>query len=263
MSDMIAGRPYDDSKYPNPMIMRLFLWSGVVVVVTLIFAQGYLMGFVPGLSPALSPAAVAQYFIDHRLSILLGALIQCICWTLWITWSTAIIMLQYRMERGAPLLTFTSVVINGGGYVFFLLIPMTWSVLAFRADVLDPQFIQSANDWVWFDWLFTWPPFALWMVVIGLSILMDCNEEKILPRWTAFFNFWCAILIFPAGLIGFFKTGPFAYDGVISFWFAVAVFFGWICVMTVLGFGAVAKMERIHRAVGTVTSEGRALRANI
>ena len=237
----------ENSDWINPAIMKLFLWSGVIVVITLIFAQGYLMGFVPGLSPDLHPDEVAAYFIENKVSILLGCLLQCIFWTLWITWSTGMMIFQLKMERGLPLLTLASVVANGGGYVFFLLIPMTWSVLAFRAETLDPVFMQAANDWVWFDWLFTWPPFGLWMILIGLSILHDRNANRIFPRWVAFFNFWSALLIFPAGLIGFFKTGPFAYDGAISFWFAVFVFFGWICVMTGVGFWALEKEKVSER----------------
>lgn len=153
-------------------------------------------------------------------------------------------MLIRKMERGSPILTYASIANIGGGYMFFILIPMTWAVIAFRADTLDPSILQVMNDLVWFDWLFTWLPFALFMVIIGVAVLGDHNSPRIFPRWVALFNFWSALLIFPAGLIAFFKTGPFAYDGAISFWFAFAVFFGWMVVMTVVAFRAVAVEER-------------------
>ena len=63
-----------------------------------------------------------------------------------------------EMEKGAPILTYASIANIGGGYVFFILIPRTWAAIAFRAETLDPSIIQIMNDWVWFDWLFTWPP---------------------------------------------------------------------------------------------------------
>lgn len=232
----------------EPGIARAFLWSGVLVIVTLIFAQGYLMGFVPPPSPNLPAEELAQIFIDNKLGIQIGTLIQCIFWSFWNTWAIAIAMFIRKMEKSAPILTYASIANIGGGYVFFILIPMTWAVIAFRAETLDPSIIQVMNDWVWFDWLFTWPPFALWMVIIGVAVLNDHNMPRIFPRWVAFFNFWCALLIFPAGLIAFFKTGPFAYDGAISFWFAVAVFFGWMVVMTIVGFRAVTTEEQRQRA---------------
>jgi hypothetical protein len=236
-----------ESQDLHPGLTRAFLWSGIVVVFGLLFAQGYLMGFVPGVSPSLSPEAAARRFIDNRDGILMGCLIQCIVWTFWSTWAIAIAMFIRKMEHGMPILTYASIANIGGGYVFFLLIPMTWAVIAFRAETLDPSIVQVMNDWVWFDWLYTWPPFSLFMVLIGLAVLMDKNIPRIFPRWVGYFNFWCALLIFPAGLIGFFKTGPFAYDGAISFWFAVAIFFGWIVVMTGVGFKATANEELRQR----------------
>ena len=227
----------------NPTIARAFLWSGVLVICALIVAQGFMMGFIPGLSPGMPASAVKQYFIDHGTIIEAGCLIQCIVWSFWNTWAIAVTMLIRKMERGAPILTYASIANVGGGYVFFILIPMTWAVIAFRARVLDATIVQVMNDWVWFDWLFTWPPFALWMVIIGVAVLQDHNLPRVFPRWVAFYNFWSALLIFPAGLIAFFKTGPFAYDGFISFWFAVAVFFGWMVTMTIVSFRAVRSAE--------------------
>ena len=63
-----------------------------------------------------------------------------------------------------------------------------------------------------------------------------------MPRWVAYFNLWCACLISPAALIEFFKVGPFAYNGIISFWFIYLVFFGWIVIMSVVVLKALTKI---------------------
>lgn len=228
----------------NATIMRVFVWSGVVLVAALIFAQGWMMGFIPAPPPSLSAEELARIFIERKDSILIGALLQCICWSFWFTWATPIMVFIRRAERSWPILTYASIACVGGGYVFFLLIPMTWAVIAFRADTLAPGIIQIMNDWVWFDWLFTWPPFSIWMFIIGAAVLVDHNTHPAYPRWVGYFNFWCGVLIVPAGMIGFFKTGPFAYNGLISFWFAVVVFFGWIITMTVMTLRAITAEER-------------------
>ncbi|HKY90445.1 MAG TPA: hypothetical protein VJM11_05365 [Nevskiaceae bacterium] len=228
----------------NATIMRAFMWSGVVLIVAMIIAQGFMMTFIPPPSPALAPEELAQIFIDKKDGIRLGCLIQCICWSFWATWAIAITMFIRKMEKGLPILTYASIANIGGGYVFFILIPMTWAVIAFRPETLDPKIIQVMNDWVWFDFLFTWPPFSLWMIIIAVAIFQDHNVPAIFPRWVAFFNLWCALLIFPAGLIVFFKTGPFAYDGAISFWFAFFVFFGWMITMTWVTLKTITAEER-------------------
>lgn len=38
-------------------------------------------------------------------------------------------------------------------------------------------------------------------------------------------NIWVVILFLPAGIITLFKTGPFAWDGLIAFWIPALVFF--------------------------------------
>jgi hypothetical protein len=227
----------------NPVVMKVLLWSGVVLVAALIIAQGFMMGFIPGPSPGLSPEEIKSIFVQRQDSILLGAVVQIICWSFYGTWAIPIIMFIRRMEK-APILTYASLVNVGGGWVFFILIPMTWAVMAFRAETLPAFAVQIMNDWVWFDWLFTWPSFSIWMFIIAAAVLMDHNSPSIFPRWVGYFNLWTGLLISPAALIAFFKTGPFAYDGLISFWFAVFVFFGWMVTMTVVTYQRVLAEEQ-------------------
>lgn len=220
-------------------LVKAAVWSGVVLVGAMILAQWVLMGFVPPPSPTLSETAIAHRFIAHKGAIRAGCLIMCIFWSFWATWGIAITLFIRKMERSYPILTYISIALVGGGYVFFILIPMTWGAIVLDPERINPNTIQFMNQWVWFDYLFTWPPFGLWMVVIGLAILKDHNVPTLYPRWVAYLNVWCAILIFPAGLIVFFKKGLFAYDGVGAWWIPFAVFFGWMIAMTVTTFQAI------------------------
>lgn len=215
-------------------IARVLAWSGIVLVISLAITQGLLMGFIPPPSPNLTPEQLQKIFIDRKIGIRIGTLIQCICYTFWGTWGISIVACMRRMERGIPILSYASIANVGGGYVFFLLMPITWAMLAFRPEVMDPKFMQIMNDYVWFIFILSWPPFAIFMILIAVAIFRDFNVPTIYPRWVAFFNLWCAILITPAALIEFVKTGPFAYDGAISFWFIYLVFFGWIMVMSIV-----------------------------
>jgi hypothetical protein len=218
----------------NTKVAKAFVWSAVVLVAGLIVAQGVLMHFVPGIDPNLTAEQVKQHFIDRRFEIQIGSILQIISWSFWATWGIVVTVFIRKMERGYPFLTYASIALVGGGSVFFLLIPMTWAVCAFRAPEMAPQIIQFANDWVWFDWLFTWPPFSIWFFVIAAAIFTDHNVPSIYPRWVAYLNLWCGFLIFPAALIAFFHTGPFAYNGIGAFWFPVVMFFGEIVVMIIV-----------------------------
>ena len=223
------------------LALALIFRIALLLVISLIVAQGFLMGFIPPPSPALSAEELAQIFIDRKIGIRIGTMIECIGFTFWGTWAISIVVCMRRMERGIPVLTYASIANAGGAWVFFLLMPITWAMIAFRPETMDPKFIQIMNDYVWFIFILSWPPFAFFMIFIAVAIFRDHNVPTIYPRWVAFFNLWCAVLISPAALIEFVKTGPFAYDGLISFWFIYIVFFGWIMVMSVLTLKALTR----------------------
>jgi len=228
----------------NTATARVMAWSGVVLVIALVVAQGVLMGFIPPPSPAHSAHEIAQLYIDRKLSIRIGTLIECVGFTFYLTWSMSIVFFMRKMERGMPILSYTATANAGGGYVFFLLMPITWAAMAFRPETLDPALLQIANDYVWFVFILSWPPFAVFMILIAVAVLRDQNPTPIFPRWVGFLNLWTAVLIIPAGLVEFFKIGPFAYDGIISFWFVWLVFFGWIIGMSVITLRACTAEKR-------------------
>jgi hypothetical protein len=72
----------------------------------------------------------------------------------------------------------------------------------------------------------------------GLDILNDKRPTPMFPRWTAWFSFWAAILFVPAGAVLIFKTGPFAWNGLIAFYIPVITFFAWLMLMSGYGFKA-------------------------
>lgn len=239
----------------NTRAVKAFIWSGPALIVAMVVAQWGMMRFIPAPSPDLTAPELAQKFIERKNEIRVGSIIQCIFWSFWATWGVAITLFIRKMERGYPILTYGSLALVGGGYVFFILIPMTWAVVAFRPETLDPSIIQIMNDWVWFDFLFTWPPFALWMVIIAIAIFNDRNVPTVYPRWVGYLNCWCAVLIFPAGLISLFKTGPFAYNGIGAFWIPFAVFFGWMVIMTYMTLQATNREhDQLSRASATEAS---------
>ncbi|HMP54986.1 MAG TPA: hypothetical protein PKD92_00230 [Novosphingobium sp.] len=223
-------------------MIKAMAWSGVLLVICL-FSTFLMMGFLPPPSPDLPAEAIKQIFVDRKMEIRIATALQTLGFTFYLTWAMSITMMLRPMERGLPVLTWTSIANTGGGYVLFLMMPFTWAALAYRPEILDAWFIQIMNDWTWFVFILSWPPFAVFMMMIGIAILRDHNVPRIMPKWVAYLNFWCAFTISPAILIQFFKTGPFTYAGLIDFWFIFAVFFGWMVVMTLVTVRAADRLK--------------------
>jgi hypothetical protein len=81
-------------------------------------------------------------------------------------------------------------------------------------------------------WVAVDASFVLQAIVIGIAILKDQRATPVFPRWLAYVSFWCALLFCPGGLCVFFKSGPFDWGGLISFWLLAAAYVTWVLVIT-------------------------------
>lgn len=226
----------------DPFVMKLCIWTGIVLVAATVVGFAWLMGYVPPPSPAWAPEQTLAWVQGHKTSILIGAALCTFFWALWATWCAPLIIYIRRMER-APILTYASLANVGGGGGVITCIAVSWTVMAFRAE--NPLIVEAFNDLGFFLFLYTWPSFGIWMWIIAIAILRDVNSEPTFPRWVAFYNLWAGLLMAPASLMGLFKSGPFAYDGLLAFWLVAIDFFFWMLVMSVVMLRALARDE--HR----------------
>ena len=225
----------------DPVLMRIFVGSGLVLVLMTIVGFGWLMHMVPPPSPADSEQATLAWVAEHQTSILIGAALVTFFWSFWVTWAAPLLLYIRRMER-VPLLTFACLANVGGGAAVITTIAVAWTVMAFRAE--DPAIVQAFNDLGFFLFLYTWPPFGILMVIIAVAIWRDINATPIFPRWVAYYNVYAALGMAPASFMGLFKTGPLAYNGVLAFWVVAIDFFVWMVVMSIVVLKAVARDQQ-------------------
>jgi hypothetical protein len=225
----------------DPRLMRLFVYSGLLNVAAVGIGFALLMHMVPPPSPTWSKMQTLHWVQQHRTSILIGALICTFFWCFFVTWMAPILLYIRRMER-TPLLTTAGVLLVAGGGAVITMIAVAWTIMAFRAE--DATTVQTFLDLGFFLFLYTWPGFALVMVIIAIAIFQNVHPTPILPRWLAYYNLFAAMAMAPASFMGLFKTGPLAYDGVLSFWLVCIDFFTWMIVMTIVMLKAIRKDEQ-------------------
>jgi hypothetical protein len=231
----------------DPRLMKLFVWSGPFLVACWIAALVAYGRFIPATSPSDGPQEITDFYLQHTTALRIDTVILMLTGGFWATWGAAIATYIKRMEPGL-LLTFATVALVGGGYVFFEFVALFWGVAAFRPGELDPQITQTLHDLGWFSVLFDWPPFALFNVVLAVAILRDKSVPTVLPRWVAYMSLWCACIFIPAGAIIFFKDGPLAYDGLLALYIPLGVFFLWMCGFTAGVVQAMRRDERLYKA---------------
>lgn len=205
-------------------------WIGLIGIV--FFGVGFwaLMAFVPPPAPGDPAAAVASRYLDNAMGIRLGVVFTLVGTTLIIPLFAAVSAAILRMSTHSYTLAFTQLACGVIALALPLIVIIIYATLVFRPE-RSAQDIYLLHDFAWLMLVAVAPPPALQAIVIGWAVLTDKSDPGVLPRWLGFLCFWVGILFLPGMFAVFFKTGPFAWDGILAFWLPFAIFFGWLGVL--------------------------------
>ena len=214
----------------NTRIQLLCAWCGVAFAILFTIGFWPLAHFMPPPSPTRGALEVAAMYQAHTNQIRLGLLVMMAASACILPFAAVITAQMKRMEDTPTVLSYLQLVSGGIGVVFFIVPCLLWSIAAFRPE-RDAELIHLMNDAGWLMFLMPFTTFIVQNFAIGLAILGDKSAQPVFPRWVAYLNFWVAVLFLPGGLLTFFKTGPFAWNGLFAFWVPFVVFFAWYVVM--------------------------------
>jgi hypothetical protein len=217
--------------------LKICAWGGPFFAV--FFGAGLLLsGFIPPPGPTLDPAQIAAFYQTHANLIRTGMVLGLIGIAGYATLVGAIAVQLRRIESAGRLGVYLQL---GAGFIGILTVMfpiMIFAIAAFRPE-RDPALTQLLDDVGWLIIIPAFPTFVAQFLGIALATLRDTGQRPVYPRWTAYFNVWVAVLFLPGGLAYFFRTGPFAWNGVFAFWVAASAFFLWLLVMTWLTIAAI------------------------
>ena len=226
----------------NYFDQKMCAWGGPFCAAFL--GVGLLMaGFVPPPSPMLTANEIAAIYASNASMIRAGMVLGLFG----IAGYAALvggISAQLRRIPGVGHLPPHLQTTAGSIGILTVMFPvMIFAVAAFRPE-RDPQLTQMLNDLGWLVIIPAFPTFIAQMLAIALGILQDKGPTPVFPRWAAYFNVWVAVLFIPGGFAYFFRTGPFAWDGLLAFWLAASAFFAWLLVMPWLMLRTIQNQER-------------------
>ena len=203
------------------------------LLVILLFGGIIASGWMPPLSPAESAGEIAQRYADHTDGIRIGAVM--LLWGAGATVPIGCLIAAHikQVEGEFSPLTYIQVVGCGGGLFAITMPALFFGVAAFRPD-RGADLTLLINDLGWVPFIINGVPAVLQAVAWGVAILSDRRDAPPFPRWLGYFNFWAAFSFLPAFLLLFFKTGPFAWNGLLSFWLPASLFGGWFLVAAVM-----------------------------
>lgn len=230
----------------SPTIQRFIAWGGAFALA--IFFIGLLLaGFFPPIPPNLPQEEVVRLYQENNTGILLGMTLMMIS-GMFISPFVALISEQLkRIEGSTPLLPYAQLSAGSMGIMFFILPAIFFLITAYRPD-RPPEITYLMNDISWIFTVLPWPMAFMQNICIGLAVISDKSANPIFPRWLGFFNFWLALMLVPASILIFVKSGPFAWNGLFAFWIPANVFGIWFGVMLWLLLKAIKRQEQEARA---------------
>ena len=207
----------------NRVINKCCAWSGVAMLVIMGVGFMLLAGFVPPPSPQLTADEIARRIIGSRDAIRWGMILMMVAASILELYYVAITLQMRRIEGKYPTLALVQFGLNTLAVIEFLYIIFFWQTATFRAQ-RSSELIQLLNDMAWVPFVGLTSTLVMGSVAFGLAILLDRRREPVFPRWLGYYNLWCALMFTPGSLDVFFKSGPLAWNGLISFYIVIGVF---------------------------------------
>ena len=212
----------------NAKYQMVCLWAGLVAILLFFVGYWFMAGLVPPPSPNASARQVVQFWSHDVTLTRFGLVVTLLAGTLTGPWVAVIATQMKRIEGENAPMTWTQLGLGMISILVFLFPVIVMQAILFRPR--DPQLVLLLNDLAWLPFVGLFMPAMVQGLAIAMAIFKD-KEEKVFPRWLGYFNVWIALLFIPDILIYSFKTGPFAWDGLIGFWLALSIFGVWFFVM--------------------------------
>lgn len=222
--------------------IRLLLIRSAVPLVILMFGGLAYSGFIVPVPPSNTAAQVVAQYTQDNFRIKAGLVISFMGVILLLAFGSAIAGQTRRITRLPQALIYLQVASLGSASLIFIIPWIFWQTAAYRLD-RAPSEILMLNDLGWMSFVFPYIAFTAWNFAIALSIFCDTGEKPVYPRWMAYYNIFVGLSFVPDQFIPFFKTGVFAWNGLIPYWIPFAIYGVWILVTMAMTVKAIKREE--------------------
>jgi hypothetical protein len=184
----------------------------------------YLGKLMPPPSPGLTTAEIVA-FIKANASSMQTAWVLLTLALGFASLSSGLIIVQMKRMTVSPALPYAYMAaLAVAALPGCLLCTILFSLAAFRPD-RDPEIIALLYDMGLLSFVGSLGCFATQYMIFAIAIFLD--KRAIFPRWLGYMSIWGAVTEMVAAPIWIFRSGPYAWDGLISFYLGTVIFVVW------------------------------------
>lgn len=201
-------------------------WCGPAFLITFIIFWGILGQNLPNPSPDLSASEIAARYAENLSAIRAGFILSLISVVLYLPWSSLLCSQMLRIEGQFSSMAYLQLL--GGGLTVMVVSfsAFFWVAAAFRPEQA-PEITLLLSDLGWLCIDLQYACTTLQMFAAALVGLSDKRATPLFPNWFCFLTMFCGLSFIPASLTGVLKTGPFAWDGLLSYYIPYACWLVW------------------------------------
>ena len=227
-------------------------WTGPLCLLT--FFAGWIVlshNYPPPDPMFTAQELVDKYYAKYRGGIMLGMSLSACFGMFYLPWTCIVsaqmrkiefpllyFQLQEEAERAAhrkaafemmqrekvPILALMQ--LSGGLLTAWILVmcPCIWVWCAESAPYGNPETIRTLHFISWYIFNMTWMITAIQYIAIGVFSLIDKQKPLLFPPWLGYLAIGVSITFIPLTFLPYFKSGPFAINGLWAFHLIVAGF---------------------------------------
>jgi MFS family permease len=193
-----------------------------------IFVLGWwvIAGFMPPHPPTSTAPEIVARLQSNVLGIRIGMVLSMVAAMLYMPLTAIISYHIEKIEGYIGPLTWCQIMAGVCSVMLTYTPAMWWLVATFRLD-RPPEETLMLNDIAWLNIVGGLTIYLPTLFTISIASFMDDSPAPAFPRW---FGYMCILVFFGQAsgqLIFFFKTGPFAWNGLFAFYIPMIAFFVW------------------------------------
>jgi hypothetical protein len=241
----------------NLTVWRVGAWSGPAFLLALTLFWGVIAGYIPAPPQDWTPAQVLAKFTEHNTAVKVGMVGTLFFAPCYFVWTTLVSRLIQRMEGPNGLLS--QIELLGGALTALVaqLFPACWLAGAFHIADRTPREVLLMHDLGWIFFNMTFVVTFVQMVGFGSAILTDPRQRSLFPRWLAWVSYGCAATFLVVVLMPFVKNGPFAWNGLLTYWVALIGYWSWAVLAMYFVFPAIRRVEQEDKDAATADADAR------